>query len=317
MFLGLVTLPVVGAIAAGGVDAVAAGLEAQDPALLTIGLGDDLEGFFGVLSLALIGLGFLGSPQVFVRFISLRSATEVRRGAAVAISWTVVALSGAVLTGMVGRHLLVSVGQSVEAELGAGGQNVMPALVANLMPAVLAGVFIAIVLSAIMSTVDSLLVVASSALVRDWYQKVRRPETPDDALVGLSRVATFGLAMVALVVSMAVAVTTPDRTVFWFVIFGWSGISATFCPTMILSLFWSGMTGRGALASMIVGFVSVPLFKFAMPALPGVGPLFDALSELPPAFGLALLAGVGVSLLDRRGGRRLSEAAEELRDAAR
>ena len=98
-------------------------------------------------------------------------------------------------------------------------------------------------------------------------------------------------------------------------IFGWSGISATFCPTMILSLFWARMTRRGAIAAMVFGFLAVPLFKFGAPALPGVGGFFETLGELPPAFLLSMLAGVGFSLTDEAGARRLAELEGELRDA--
>ena len=83
---------------------------------------------------------------------------------------------------------------------------------------------------------------------------------------------------------------------FWFVIFGWSGIAATFCPTLILSLFWSRITARGAVAAMVAGFLGVPLFAFGAPHLPEVGHLFKALSELPPAFVLSFAAGIIVSL---------------------
>jgi Na+/proline symporter len=317
MFLGLVTLPLIGTFIAGGVGEVTAGLRGQDPALLQIGFGEGARGFAGVLSLALIGLGFLGSPQVFVRFIAIRSPNEVNRGAAVAIGYTVLALSGAVLTGMVGRHLLVDASQSATEVLGNGAQNVLPLMVETFLPAILAGVFIAIVLSAIMSTIDSLLVVAASALVRDWYQKVRNPSLPDDALVGLSRKATVALAVLALGIALGVATFVPGRTVFWFVIFGWSGISATFCPTMILSIFWKGMTARGAVAAMLVGFCCVPIFKFLSPMLPVVGDFFAALEELPPAFALSAVAGVVVSLRDREGRTSVSDAENELADAAR
>lgn len=313
MVLGLVLLPAVGLWTAGGLAPVLDGLRAQDPALLRFSIGEGTQ-ILGTLALLLIGLGFLGSPQIFVRFIALRSEHELRRGAAVALAWTLLADTGAVLTGMLGRHLLVGPGADVGA-LGSGGEAVLPVLVEHLMPPILVGLFIAIVLSAIMSTVDSLLVVASSAVVRDWYQKVRAPSTPDDALVGRSRMATVALAFAALVVALAVAMATPDRTVFWFVIFGWSGIAATFCPTVILSLAWAGMTARGALAAMITGFVAVPLFKFAGPQVPAVGDALALLSELPPAFAASMLAGVMVSLLDRRGRDAVREAEDDLRDA--
>lgn len=313
MGIGLVVLPIVGLIAAGGITPVIDGLTAQDPALLSFSFGEGTQ-ILGTIALLLIGVGFLGSPQVFVRFIALRSEHEITRGAAVAIGWTVLADTGAVLTGLLGRHLLVR-GDDGLTVLGTAGEAVLPTLVEHLMPPILIGLFIAIVLSAIMSTVDSLLVVASSAVIRDWYQKVHAPQTPDDALIGRSRAATLGLALVAMTLAIAVAISTPDRTIFWFVIFGWSGIAATFCPTMLLSLWWSGMTARGALAAMVTGFVSVPLFKFVAPELEGVGDAFALLSELPPAFAASMLIGVLVSLSDRRGRERLADVADELAEA--
>lgn len=297
MFVGLVGLPIVGVIAMGGPGEVTTRLEAIDPGLLSLAGPDgwSLEGGLSVISLLLIGLGFLGSPQVFVRFLAIRSEEEIPKGATVAILYTLLATTGAVLIGMVGRALLGGPDIPLDA-LGSGGEDVLAMSAEALLSPLFIGFFVAIVLSAIMSTVDSLLVLAGSAVVRDVHQKVQRPDLPDDALVPKSRAATLALALIALGISLAVALSTPDRTVFWFVIFGWSGISATFCPTMILSLFWSRMTARGAMAAMIVGFACVPLFKFAVPLLPTIGPFFDALGELPPAFLCSGLAGVLVSL---------------------
>ncbi len=288
MFLGLVVLPIVGLVSIGGWGEMTSRLAATDPNLLTWSGSQTvtLEGIFGILSLALIGVGFLGSPQIFVRFLALRDEAEIPRGASVAIIWTVLADSGAVLIGMLGRAMLD----------GNPGEAVLPQLVEHLMPAFFVGLYIAIVLSAIMSTADSLLVLAASAVVRDFYQQVRHPELPDASLVGMSRKTTLALAAVALAISLTVAVVTPDRSVFWFVIFGWSGIAATFCPTLILSLFWTRMTAKGAVAAMVAGFIGVPLFAFGAPHLPGVGHLFKALSELPPAFILSFVAGIVVSL---------------------
>lgn len=319
MVLGLVLLPLAGFTAAGGAAAVMEGLGRIDPALLhPLGAGGwSPANLAGILALALIGLGFMGSPQIFVRFLALKSECEVRSGSVVAIAWTVLADSGAVLTGMVGRHLLTGPRADPLEILGKGCQNVLPLTVENLFPAFLVGVYIAVVLSAIMSTIDSLLVVAGSAAVRDFYQKVFHPEMPDEALVTRSRMMTFALSVAALAVALAVAWLVPGRTVFWFVIFGWSGIAATFCPVTLLSLFWSRLTRRGALAAMITGFLAVPLFKFGAPLLPEPwGSFFDALEELPPAFLLSGLAGLLVSLADRPGQERLADVKAELAQAS-
>lgn len=120
--------------------------------------------------------------------------------------------------------------------MGVGAENTLIMLVENLLPLVLIGVYIAIVLSAIMSTIDSLLIVASSAITRDFYQKIFNPHIEDAKLARLSRIVTLGMALVALGLAFTVVVLSPDRTIFWFVIFGWSGIAATFCPVIIS--FW-------------------------------------------------------------------------------
>ena len=312
MFIGLVALPIVGLISIGGVEVLWDKLSVVD--LNDDGqLGDMISWTAGdpvnavsigsILGLVLIGLGFLGAPQIFVRFIAMRSEQEIPKGTAVALTWTLLADSGAVLIGMIGRAALNSTGEEVLADT-----------VAYFMPPFIVGLYIAIVLAAIMSTADSLLVVASSAAIRDVYQKVLHPEATDKELVGKSRIATIGIALFALAVAMTVALVTEERSVFWFVIFGWSGIAATFCPTIILSVFWTGFTRRGALTAMIVGFFCVPLFKFGVPLwLPGdAGAFFGELGELPPAFLLSALFGIAVSLADSRGREELSGIGEEL-----
>lgn len=321
MFIGLVALPVVAWAMLPG-ESLTSQLEGIDPTLLSAAGADGWTAttIAGTLSLALIGLGFLGSPQIFVRFLALRDENEIGKGTLVAFLWTLLADGGAVLVGMVGRASLHQAETAMigkDAVLGNGGEKVLPLLVEQTMPAVLVGLYIAIVLSAIMSTVDSLLVVAASAAVRDGYQKVLNPELKDDTLVSLSRKATLGLALVALAMAMTVAVTSETRTIFWFVIFGWSGIAATFCPTMILSLYWKGMTKRGALVAMITGFVCVPLFKFAAPFAPSVGPFLKELGELPPAFLLSAVAGIVVSRLDPAGRDAVAPIAAELDEAMR
>jgi Na+/proline symporter len=142
-----------------------------------------------------------------------------------------------------------------------------------------------------MSTIDSLLIVASSAITRDFYQKILRPDIEDNKLAKLSRIVTLIMALFALGLSFTVAVLSPERTVFWFVIFGWSGIAATFCPVIILSLFWKAYSEKGAIASMITGFACVPFFKFVVQKIDGIGIYFEKLDVLAPSFLLAMIAG--------------------------
>lgn len=320
MFLGLVTLPLVILAEAGGLTSILDTLRSIDPHLLTLhgpgakdaagavapGTGGWTTGtIVSVVGLAAIGIGFWGSPQVFVRYISMKNERQIAPGAATALTWTLLADSGAVLVGLFGRAVF-----SPES-IGGDHEAILPTAALELLPAFFAGVFIAMVLSAIMSTIDSLLVVASSAGVRDYWQKTRHPDMSDERLVSTSRKVTVVLALIAFGIGMGLLLRDRDKPLFWIIIFGWSGIAATFCPTMILSLFWEKLTALGARCSMVAGFVAVPVFSFAAPAAfraAGREDLAGYLADLDvllPSFAVGFVAAVVVSLLDRKGRERV------------
>jgi len=262
--------------------------------------GPGLTNALIIVAYVAIGLGFLGSPQVFVRFIAIRDVGELKAGRWVAIAFTVLTDGGAVLVGMLGQALLVGPGGDFSAILGAGGERVLPELVSHLFPPAIVGLYVAAVLAATMSTIDSLLLVASSAVTRDVYQQMLHPEASPASLTGLSRLATFVMAGIALGVALTVSLVSPDRTIFWYAIFGWSGIAATFCPVIVLALLWPAYNVWGALASMVTGFLCVPLFKFAVPLIPRWGETIALAEEMAPSFVLALLAGAAATLITRK-----------------
>ena len=341
MFLGLVTLPVVILMEAGGMTNITDTLRSIDPHLLSLhgpGIADSATGIVApssggwttativsIVGLAAIGIGFWGSPQVFVRFISMKNEQQIAPGAATALVWTLLADSGAVLVGVFGRAVFSS------EQLGGDHEAILPTAAMDLLPAFFSGIFIAMVLSAIMSTIDSLLVVAASAGVRDYWQKTRHPDMSDEKLVSLSRKVTIALSLVAFAIGMGLLLRDREKPLFWIIIFGWSGIAATFCPTMILSLFWSKLTSMGAKCSMIAGFMCVPLFSFAVPPLlrsfdpPAPAPediaaglatetstffsdiagYLVSLDVLLPSFLIGFAVAVVVSLFDKEGQEQL------------
>jgi sodium/proline symporter len=308
MLFGLVALPIVAYFSISSDVSVSQELVKLDPWFLNIwGEGGfNLINLFTVLGFAFIGLGFMGSPQLFIRFMSIKSISEIKKGRWVAIIFTILTDSCAVLIGIFGRYLLTSMDTDPEAILGNGAQNVLPMLVENVLPLTLVGIYIAAVLSAIMSTIDSLLVVASSAISRDFYQQILKPNKTEKQLAKTSRLITFILSVLALLVALIVAVSSPERTIFWFVIFGWSGIAATFCPTIILSLFWKGFNEKGAIASMITGFLCVPIFKFGFASMDHIGIYFEKLDVLGPSFLLSIIIGIVVSLATRQTSKKES-----------
>ena len=293
MFFGLVLLPIVVWFSMDHGQSITTGLQAIDPALTSIwGGNDDIwMNVFTILGFSMIGLGFLGSPQVYVRFMSIKNESEINKGKWVAVVFTLLTDAAAVTIGILARVLFTESGQDPETVFGIGATDVLSIMTENFLPYILVAIYVAIVLSAIMSTIDSLLIIASSAITRDFYQKIFRPDLKDHELTKISRIVTIVMAVIALAIAMTIAVVSPERQVFWVIIFGWSGIAATFCPVIILSLFWKGYTEKGAIASMISGFLSVILFKFVFQNMEHVGEYFVALDVLAPSFLIAMIFG--------------------------
>ena len=293
MFLALIILPFAAYFTLPPNTSLLSGLQNIDPALVNIwgSGGFNMINLVSIIGLVSIGIGFMGSPQVYVRFIAIKSTQEIDKGKWVAVLYTLLTDTAAVMIGMIGRYILTNTGQDPELVLGPAGENVLSLLLGQVMPTIIIGIYIAAVLSAVMSTVDSLLVVASSAVTRDFYQQILNPNVDQKWLISFSKKVTLGLALFALGVALTVSILSPDRTVFWFVIFGWSGIAATFCPVIILSIFWKDYNESGAIASMVTGFLCVPIFKFLVPKISGIGIYFDKLDVMLPSVILAMLAG--------------------------
>jgi sodium/proline symporter len=297
MFIGLILLPIVVWFSMDHGAGVTASLNLIDPTLTQI-MGRNTDGFmnlFTILGFSMIGLGFLGSPQVYVRFMSIKNKKEIDKGKWVATAFTLLTDAAAVTIGILARIYFTKEGQNPEAILGNNGENVLSMVTEEFLPTILVAIFVAIVLSAIMSTIDSLLILASSAITRDFYQKIFRPNLKDESLTKISRISTVIMAFTALIVAMIMNYVSPNRQMFWVILFGWSGIAATFCPVIILSLFWKGYSEKGAIASMISGFIAVILFNFVFKEMPVIGPYFVAIDVLAPSFIVAMFVGFIVS----------------------
>ena len=250
---GLVLLPIVGFAAAGGWSEVIGTLRSADPSLLHA-MGSHGATWPGVLSAASfvgIGLAFLGAPQLLTRFMSAASGGEIRRGGPIAVGCMILFDVGAVFTGIAGRALFPGLSDQ---------ETVMPMMSAELFPAVFTGIFLVIVLGAIMSTVDSLLILASSSAVRDLAQKVLGATGGDARLSIYGRLATVAVGALAIPFALQ-----EPRVLFWFILFAWSGLGGAFVPVVLCSLFWKRTTLPGAVAGMFTGFtvtvVWVLLFK--------------------------------------------------------
>jgi Na+/proline symporter len=147
------------------------------------------------------------------------------------------------------------------------------------------GIVVASIFAAIMSTADSQLLVAASALVRDIYQKIikKDEEIPNQKLVLYSRLSVLLLIVIALLLGL-----WAEQQIFWLVLFAWGGLGAAIGSTALLALFWEGTTRQGVIAGILTGTISIFIWKNV--------PVLNALIyELIPTFFLALLVTVAVS----------------------
>lgn len=243
MLLGLIIVPVVAVNAAGGWDSVTSNLVAQDPNLVTMfSFANGIEGWVAVVSFVAIGLPFLGVPQLLVRYMSARDDAELVKARYVSVCITLVFSVGAVTAGIAGRALFPGIEDS---------ETIFPMLANELFPPLVAGVLLVIVLSAIMSTADSLLLLASSAIVRDTLQKILGSKKSDKELSGYGKMVTIIIGIVAIAFAIPEA-----QFIFYFVLFAWSGLGAAFGPVLICLLYYKKTTRAGVLSGMLAGFLT-------------------------------------------------------------
>ena len=279
MFIGLLVLPIVGFVAAGGWAAVISGISVENPALLTpMGdLGFSVRGVISAIGFVGIGFAFLGAPQLLTRFMSARNREEIVKGSLIAVFCIIFFDIGAVFAGLAGRTLFPGL---------ADPETILPVMSAELFPPIFTGVFLVIVLAASMSTVDSLLILASSAVVRDIIQKIFEPDLSE------IRLSLFGKLTTVVIGALAFALAISEvRMIFWFVLFAWSGLASAFTPVVLCSLFWKRTTRAGAIAGRIAGFLAAVIWVVAFKEH------FYDLYEMIPGFAAGFAATVGVSLV--------------------
>lgn len=279
MFAGLIFVPAVAISTLGGWDAMMDELAKQDNSLLSVWgpQGRGIPGWLAIVSFVAIGLPFLGVPQLTVRFMSAESDLSLVSAGTISVLVLFVFTFGAVLTGMAGRALFPGLEDP---------ETILPLLSTELFPEIVTGLLMVVVLAAIMSTVDSLLLLASSAIVRDYLQKIHGSDKSDRDLARYGKFAT--LVIGALGIAFAL---TEAPLIFWFVLFAWSGLGAAFGPVLLCCFFYKRMTLRGAAAGMVGGFLTsvawVLLFKSAT----------FGLYEAIPGFSVGLLLIIIVSRL--------------------
>ncbi len=304
MFLALIIVPFVAINKMGGFGETINAVGAIDIAYL-----DAFQGVtvIGVVSLLAWGLGYFGQPHIVTRFMAVKSLKEIPKARFVGMTWMVLALFGAIFTGFVGIAYFSANGPGPVIANG-DHETVFILFTQILFDPWVSGFLLAAILSAIMSTIDSQLLVSSSALAEDFYKGLIRKDASQQELVWIGRIGVVVIALIAVALAY-----NPKSTVLDLVSYAWAGFGAAFGPVLLLSLFWKRMTRNGALTGMVVGGVTVIIwaeltkwFNLSAEQYPILG-----LYEIIPGFLLALMAVIVVSLLGQKPTQDIQEEFEK------
>jgi sodium/proline symporter len=275
MFLALIIVPIVAINAAGGWDEVVSQVGSIDPGYLNA-FTDTTA--IGIISLLAWGLGYFGQPHIITRFMAVKSTKEIPKARFIGMSWMVFALYGSIFTGFAG------IAYFADTPLD-NAETVFIAFTQELFNPWVAGILLAAILSAIMSTIDSQLLVSSSAVAEDFYKGIIRKNASQKELVWIGRIAVIIIAIIAILIAQ-----DPESQVLDLVEYAWAGFGAAFGPIIILSLFWKRTTVGGAIVGMVVGALTVIVWEQLE------GGIFD-LYEIVPGFALGTVAIIIVSLI--------------------
>jgi len=275
MLLGLIILPIISINAGGGWDSISSKLMAQDPGLLSVWgpEGKSTLAMIGVISFVAIGVPFMGVPQLMVRFMSARSEKSLVPAMTISVLVIFMFDVGAVLTGMAGRALFPGLEDP---------ESILPLMSSTMLPEWMAGIMMVVVLAAIMSTVDSLLILASSTVVRDYMQKIRGSNLSEKALANRGKLLTLIIGVIGIGFALQ-----QSPMIFWFVIFAWNGLGATFGPPLLCGLWYPKTNINGAIAGMLGGFITTVTWVLVFKSQ------FYNLSEIIPGF----LVGLSLTII--------------------
>ena len=130
-------------------------------------------------------------------------------------------------------------------------EQIIPALIVHFTPPLVAGILISGIISAVMSTADSQLLVAASAVGRDYIHKIFNYEPTQKQMVNIGRLVVFILGLIALWFALR-----PNPLVYGMVATAWGGLGVGFGPPLILSLWWKRITKEGIIVGMLYGLIS-------------------------------------------------------------
>ena len=292
MFIALVLVPVVVLIDLDGWQGVTQSLNTLDGQYLDMFVNasnGELVSTIAIISMLSWGFGYFGQPHIIVRFMAIRSVNDIKTAQKIGISWMVVAITGALATGLLGLAYVTKQGTPLN-----DAETIFIYLSQLLFHPLIGGFLLAAILAAIMSTISSQLLVTSSSLTSDFYQAFFRRDASQHELIIVGRISVVIVALVAIFLAY-----DRDSSILSLVSNAWAGFGAAFGPLILFSLFWKRMTLISAISGMLVGAVTVLLWIYLPITIDGQS-LSAWLYEIVPGFILSSLTIVIISLVSKQ-----------------
>jgi len=296
MIFALILTPVIVIFAVGGLDDSMEVIKQK-----SIENVDMLKGLnlVAIISLMGWGLGYFGQPHILARFMAADSHHTIVNARRISMTWMILCLAGAVAVGFFGIAYFTN-NPALATSVNQNSERVFIELAQILFNPWIAGILLSAILAAVMSTLSCQLLVCSSAITEDLYKAFFRKHASQRELVWVGRLMVLVVALVAIALA-----ANPDNRVLGLVSYAWAGFGAAFGPVVLLSVMWSRMTRNGALVGMIIGSVTVIVWKqFA----------WFNLYEIIPGFIFATLGIVVVSLMGKAPSKTMIERFEKADD---
>ena len=227
------------------------------------------------------GLGYLGQPHLVIRYMAIRSSSDVSIARKIAICWAIPGITGAFFVGICALFIF-----GPEYFQMNDPEQAMPILAKNLLHPILAGLFISGAVAAMMSTADSQLLVSTSAITEDLIHQYLQKDFSDRMLVLISRFMIVLLGIIAY--GIAIYSELVGRNIFNVVSYAWSGLGSAFGPVLVMTLWWKKTTRRGIIAGLLTGFLTTIIWS-------NVPQLKEIMTERLSSFILAFLAVILIS----------------------
>lgn len=240
MIIGTVILLIATIIEGGGVENIMSQLVVENPNLVSpFGADKSLTPLYVSTFWILIGLGVIGLPQIAVRAMSYKDTKSLHRAILIGTIGIGTIMFGMHLIGVLARPVLPGIEVA---------DTVMPTLTLEVLPPILAGVVLAAPMAAIMSTVNALLILVSSTVVKDIYLNFINPTASDEQIKHRSFVVTtvIGLSVVFFALK-------PPEFLIWLNLFAFGGLESVFLWSVVFGLYWKKANKYGVISSMIVG----------------------------------------------------------------